>query len=193
MSATDAANDKNTHEAHSNAASLHRIAAEKSKLIGDMDTHAVHADMAKQHEDAAGRSRAAAENKVAPALNSEKVLAKNAAELKACEESKRECPNCHKEVDTDKLEGAETGSVICPHCKNKFHPSSEAKPAEAKTADVVIAKLNELSAKRMSLKAPLMAALGGYSLNDLQQDIRDQCSDLKQLTESKSGNMSLVS
>ncbi len=249
MKATDSANDDNTCSAHSTAASMHRIAAEHAKLAGDTDTHAIHADMAGQHDACAGRCKAAADHKVSPPANSEKVLAQNAAGLNACAESVRECPNCHKEVDADKLEGFETGSVICPHCSQKFHPHAEAAPndkneggkpevkAHQATPNTVICKhcgadikaeaferggkksgtvncpsckkdtdysieacdevdakavsdkAGEISAKRMSLKEPLMAAIvnGGLSLNDLNSQVREAIQPLD-ICKSSSAN-----
>ena len=126
LSKTAEANDKNTAEAHGEAASFHKIAAEHAKLNEDDAAHAKHKDLAEQHDLAASRCSAAAGNKVAP----------------------------------------KDGSAV-PVLANASH----AEPTFG-TVKAYVAKLNELSAARMSTLKPLEAALAGagWSINDLRED-----------------------
>jgi hypothetical protein len=63
---TAAANAANTEQAHSKAASLHRIASEALKVSGDNELSQKHSDRAIEHSCAASRCHEAAQNHVGP-------------------------------------------------------------------------------------------------------------------------------
>jgi hypothetical protein len=176
MAATTTANEKNTADHHSIAASHHRIAAEKSKLMGKDDLFQKHSQMASAHDAAAARLEAASTEK-----NTVKEPDGYAEAISACSESTMPCPHCKKDVDTSEQDGVETGTVECPHCKQKFHTAEHVMQAnEAATA--YLTKANELSAKRMETKVPLMAGIAGegLSLNDLNTSVREAIVGLPQ-------------
>ena len=180
MAATTTANEKNTADTHSIAASHHRIAAEHSKLMGKDDLFQKHTGMANAHDAAAARLEAASTEK-----NTVKAPDDYAKAISACSESTMPCPHCKKDVDTSAQDGVETGTVECPHCKQKFHTMEHVEDQEAndvKAATAYLEKANELSAKRMETKAPLMAGIAGegVSLNDLNTSVREAVTGLPQ-------------
>ena len=123
MEATNAANKKNDSAAHSEAASLHRIAAEHAKLNGEDALHEKHKSMAVEHDLCASRCLACEKHSVkVPEMTPQEVAARKAEGLEAFQAAPNTvtCKHCGHEFEAKKFEqGDVSGVAICPDCKGE--------------------------------------------------------------------------
>jgi hypothetical protein len=237
MAATTTANEKNTADTHSIAASHHKIAAEHSKLMGKDDLYMKHTGMANAHDAAASRLEAASTEK-----NMVKAPDDYKAALEADDDAGLEsrsgsleaggpgsgrhpgdasnvighAPKSSKGEPVDIGDGylvhrhgmdsngnhavwvSRNGSNVRKIQTNGNLPSQHGmggtitheSAAEIKgyhkkyieASEAYLEKVNELSAKRMEAKAPLMAGIAGegLSLNDLNISVREAITGLPQ-------------
>ncbi|MDE2096194.1 MAG: hypothetical protein KGL39_03040 [Patescibacteria group bacterium] len=133
MKATAAANEKNTAEAHNEAASHHRIAAEHAKLMGDDALHAKHKDMAVEHDLAEARCLAAASNNVKPkdeaaatAALASRSFNGRALNAKTSENAPEDvhCARCNKDFSIEDCTRVDADHVKCPGCESTLNVSA---------------------------------------------------------------------
>lgn len=175
------ANDANTHESHSKAASMHRIAAEHHALAGDEDGRKKHADMAVEHDLCAGRCKAADQgtNVVKLPDGAAKVAArKGEQDDPEQEDAMVRCAKCKHEFCAAEQEGHEAGTVKCPGCGEPVKVSSQSIPTEeqrAKAAEVYGVHMASQLSARAAADVKLMASVGGagYSFSDMQSQLAE--------------------
>lgn len=198
MSKTESANTENTADAHGEAATHHRIAAEAAKLHDETAMHEQHKQMAVDHDMCASRCLAAAGNKVAgPQTGTPAAMASLAScsfkdkALKAANQLECDgnptihCSACSKDFKEKDAKERSAENVECPHCGVNVNVTTSKKENEeamkqAEAGRKYHDKVNELVAKRLALSKPLEAGIAGegYSLNDIQANVREAILDI---------------